>query len=106
MTAGLDALRCGFAKSQEAYDGAVQDLAGALSKAEELLAKQRWVCGDRFSYIDLRLFMTLVRFDAVYVVYFKTNVGTIEMNYPNLLEYCKDCYQFPGMSKARRGPDP
>ena len=50
---------------------------------------------------DLRLFMTLVRFDAVYVVYFKTNVGTIEMNYPNLLEYCKDIYQFPGMAKAR-----
>lgn len=45
-----------------------------------------------------------MRFDAVYVVYFKTNVGTIEMNYPNLLEYCKDCYQFPGMSKAGRGP--
>ena len=45
--------------------------------------------------------MTLVRFDAVYVVYFKTNVGTIEMNYPNLLEYCKDIYQFPGMAKAR-----
>ena len=50
--------------------------------------------------MDLRLFMTLIRFDAVYVVYFKTNVGSIEMNYPNLLEYCKDVYQFPGMAKA------
>lgn len=36
----------------------MQDLAGALSKAEELLAKQRWVCGNRFTYMDLRLFMT------------------------------------------------
>lgn len=54
----LVAVRCGFAKSQEAYDLAVQDLAGALSKAEELLAKQRWVCGNRFTYMDLRLFMT------------------------------------------------
>lgn len=91
--------RCGFAKSQEAYDQAVKDLGDALAKAEALLEKQRYVC-KRFSYMDLRLFMTLVRFDAVYVVYFKTNVGTIEMNYPNLLEYCKDIYQFPGMAKA------
>lgn len=92
--------RCGFAKSQEAYDIAAQDLAGALSKAEELLSKQRYVCGDTFTYMDLRLFMTLIRFDAVYVVYFKTNMGTIEMNFPNLLEYCKDVYQVPGMAKA------
>eukprot|EP00438_Fugacium_kawagutii_P036254 Skav223693 [mRNA] locus=scaffold1907:149356:151961:+ [translate_table: standard] len=69
------------------------DLGEALAKAEALLSKQRYVCGTRFSYMDLRLFMTLIRFDAVYVVYFKTNVGTIEMNYPNLLEFCKDIYQ-------------
>jgi len=92
--------RCGFAKSQEAYDIAVKDLGMALDKAERLLSKQRYVCGDSFTYMDLRLFMTLVRFDPVYVVYFKTNVGTIEMNYPNLFNYIKDVYQFPGMAKA------
>jgi len=92
--------RCGFAKSQEAYDMAVKDLSSALDKAESLLSKQRYVCGDTFTYMDLRLFMTLVRFDPVYVVYFKTNVGTIEMNYPNLFNYIKDVYQFPGMAKA------
>ena len=53
--------------------------------------------------MDLRLFMTLVRFDAVYVVYFKTNVGTIEHDYPNLLEYCRDVYQMPGVAKAGTG---
>ena len=92
--------RCGFAKTQEAYDMAVKDLAAALDKAENLLAKQRYVCGDTFTYMDLRLFMTLVRFDPVYVVYFKTNVGTIEMNYPNLFNYIRDIYQFGSMSKA------
>ena len=92
--------RCGFAKTQEAYDMAVKDLAGALDKAESLLAKQRYVCGDTFTFMDLRLFMTLVRFDPVYVVYFKTNVGTIEMNYPNLYNYIKDIYQFRNMAKA------
>ena len=62
--------------------------------------RQRYVCGDSFTFMDLRLFMTLVRFDPVYVVYFKTNVGTIESNYPNLFNYIKDVYQFSGMSKA------
>ena len=92
--------RCGFAKRQEAYDTAVKDLGDALAKAESLLSQQRYVCGTTFTYMDLRLFMTLIRFNAVHVVYFKTNVGTIEMNYPNLLEYCKDIYQVPGMAKA------
>ncbi|CAJ1339859.1 unnamed protein product [Effrenium voratum] len=92
--------RCGFAKSQEAYDIAVKELSEALARAETLLSKQRYVCGDTFTFMDLRLFMTLVRFDAVYVVYFKTNVGTIEHDYPNLLEYCRDVYQMPGVAKA------
>eukprot|EP00913_Durusdinium_trenchii_P016561 g15566.t1 len=95
--------RCGFAKSQEAYDIAAQDLAGALSKAEELLSKQRYVCGDTFTYMDLRLFMTLIRFDAVYVVYFKTNMGTIEMNFPNLLE--SRYPELRSLCAAARGPE-
>ena len=65
------------------------------------LARER--AQDTFTFMDLRLFMTLVRFDAVYVVYFKTNVGTIEHDYPNLLEYCRDVYQMPGMAKAGTG---
>jgi len=92
--------RCGFAKSQEAYDEAVEGLFQHLDKAEEILSKQRYIAGDRFTYMDLRLFMTLIRFDEVYVVYFKCNKGTIQDNYPNLLAYCRDIYQTPGMSKA------
>eukprot|EP00403_Amphidinium_massartii_P021130 CAMPEP_0178398946 /NCGR_PEP_ID=MMETSP0689_2-20121128/15029_1 /TAXON_ID=160604 /ORGANISM="Amphidinium massartii, Strain CS-259" /LENGTH=337 /DNA_ID=CAMNT_0020019713 /DNA_START=100 /DNA_END=1113 /DNA_ORIENTATION=- len=92
--------RCGFAKSQEAYDEAVKGLFEHLDKAEAILSKQRYIAGGKFTWMDLRLFMTLVRFDEVYVVYFKTNKGTIQDNYPTLLAYCRDIYQTPGMSKA------
>lgn len=39
-----------------------------LDKAEALLSKQRYLAGDRFTEADLRLFVTLIRFDEVYVV--------------------------------------
>eukprot|EP00440_Ansanella_granifera_P014117 gb/GFBE01015343.1/.p1 GENE.gb/GFBE01015343.1/~~gb/GFBE01015343.1/.p1 ORF type:complete len:345 (+),score=76.62 gb/GFBE01015343.1/:1-1035(+) len=92
--------RCGFAKTQEAYEQAFGQLSAALDRAESLLAEQRFVLGDAFTYMDIRLFMTLVRFDPVYSVYFKTNCGTIEGNYPNLFDYVKDVYQMPGMSRS------
>ena len=54
--------RCGFAKSQEAYDIAVKDLFGALEEVEELLGKQRFLLGGKkMTWLDLRLFNTLIR---------------------------------------------
>ena len=43
--------------------------------------------------------MTLIRFDEVYVVYFKTNGRSIS-TYPNILNYCRDLYQIPGISES------
>mmetsp|Transcript_3403 Transcript_3403/g.10105 ORF Transcript_3403/g.10105 Transcript_3403/m.10105 type:complete len:340 (+) Transcript_3403:252-1271(+) len=84
--------RCGFAKSQAAYDGAVADLFGALERVDARLGESRFLGGDAFSWLDLRLFHTLVRFDPVYVVYFKTNVKRIQ-DFPNLLGFVRDVYQ-------------
>mmetsp|Transcript_47784 Transcript_47784/g.87865 ORF Transcript_47784/g.87865 Transcript_47784/m.87865 type:complete len:340 (-) Transcript_47784:333-1352(-) len=92
--------RCGFARAQEPYDEAVNELFAHLDKAEEILSKQRYIAGDKFTWVDLRLFMSLVRFDEVYFVYFKCNKATIRDNYPNLLEYCKDIYQTHRVGKS------
>ena len=43
--------------------------------------------------------MTLVRFDEVYVVYFKTNFGRI-VDFPNLLNHCREVYQLPGIASS------
>jgi putative glutathione S-transferase len=83
--------RCGFAKTQEAYDAAVEELFESLEILEENLSKQRYLGGDRFTWLDLRLFMTLVRFDPVYITYFKTNKKRI-VDYPNLLGFVRDVY--------------
>ena len=88
--------KCGFATSQGAYDTAVTELFRCLDKCEEILGRQRYIAGDALTEADVRLFPTLVRFDEVYVVYFKTNKKFIHQ-YPNLWNYVKDVYQTPGM---------
>eukprot|EP00284_Hemiselmis_tepida_P008845 CAMPEP_0174921294 /NCGR_PEP_ID=MMETSP1355-20121228/5049_1 /TAXON_ID=464990 /ORGANISM="Hemiselmis tepida, Strain CCMP443" /LENGTH=363 /DNA_ID=CAMNT_0016166759 /DNA_START=315 /DNA_END=1406 /DNA_ORIENTATION=+ len=86
--------RCGFAKTQEAYEEAYHKLFENLEKAEAILSKQRYLCGDTFSGMDLKLYMTLVRFDPVYVVYFKCFGKRIE-EFPNLWNFVKELYQMP-----------
>ena len=91
--------RCGFARTQEAYDAAVGELFGALDALEERLATRRYLGGDNFTWLDMRLFHTLVRFDPVYITYFKTNVRRL-VDYPALLGYTRELYQMPALRRA------
>lgn len=86
--------RCGFAKTQEAYNEAFVELFECLDRIEKHLADNRYLMGDKFTLADIRLFVTLIRFDAVYVVHFKTNQRRI-FDYPNLSNYTKEVYQMP-----------
>ncbi|XP_074269531.1 uncharacterized protein LOC141592674 isoform X1 [Silene latifolia] len=91
--------RCGFATKQEPYEEAVKKLYDALDKCEEILGKQRYICGNSLTEADVRLFVTLIRFDEVYAVHFKCNKKQLR-EYPNLFNYTKDIFQFPGMSST------
>lgn len=88
--------RCGFAKQQKPYDEAVKELFDGLDRCEDILGKQRYICGNVLTESDIRLFVTLIRFDEVYVVHFKCNKRLIR-EYPNLFNYTKDIYQIPGI---------
>ncbi|KAJ4825736.1 hypothetical protein Tsubulata_035309 [Turnera subulata] len=91
--------KCGFARKQEPYEEAAKQLYDALDKCEEILAKQRYICGNTLTEADIRLFVTLIRFDEVYAVHFKCNKKLLR-EYPNLFNYTKDIYQVPGMSST------
>ncbi|MBE9047924.1 glutathione S-transferase family protein [Pleurocapsales cyanobacterium LEGE 10410] len=91
--------KAGFAKSQAAYEEAVQELFAALDYWEDLLAKQKYLCGDSFTEADICMFTTLFRFDAVYYVHFKCNLRHI-WDYPNLWNYVKRIYQYPGVKQT------
>ena len=89
--------RCGFAKTQSAYEQSFRKLFAALDSLEQRLHRQRYLVGDRFTEADLRLFPTLVRFDAVYYSHFKCNLRRLA-DYHNLSNYTRDIYQMPGVA--------
>lgn len=84
--------KCGFAQSQEAYDVAVTALFSALDQLDHILGQQRYLTGDHVTESDVRLFVTLVRFDEVYVVHFKCNNKCIR-EYTNLQPWLRDVFQ-------------
>jgi glutathionyl-hydroquinone reductase len=87
--------RCGFATSQAAYERAHASLFDRLDQLEHRLSARRYLVGDRVTEADVRLFTTLVRFDAVYHGHFKANRNKLtEM--PALWAYARDLYQTPG----------
>jgi len=86
--------RCGFATSQEAYEEAVRALFDGLDECEHILSRSRYIAGDALTEADVRLFVTLIRFDEVYVVYFKTNKKLINQ-YEHLSGYVRELYQMP-----------
>jgi putative glutathione S-transferase len=91
--------RCGFAKTQEAYNTAYDRLFNTMDELEDKLSKQRYLVGDQITEADWRLFTTLVRFDAVYYNHFKTNKKRL-MDYPNLWAYTRELYQVPGVAET------
>ncbi len=87
--------KAGFASSQEAYETAFDALFARLDWLDERLSHRRYLVGDRLTEADVRLFTTLVRFDAVYYVHFKCNLRRL-VDYLNLWPYARDLYQRPG----------
>ncbi|GGQ55030.1 glutathione S-transferase family protein [Couchioplanes azureus] len=87
--------RAGFAGSQEAYERAYHRLFDRLDELSDRLCRQRYLVGDTITEADVRLFTTLVRFDAVYHGHFKCNRSKLtEM--PVLWAYARDLFQTPG----------
>lgn len=86
--------RAGFATTQEAYEEAVIPLFAKLDALEERLSTRRFLTGPRLTEADIRLFTTLIRFDAVYVGHFKCNIRRLA-DYPALSAYTRDIYQMP-----------
>lgn len=89
--------RAGFATSQDAYDEAVNEVFNGLDRVEAILSKQRYITSSpAITEADIRLFMTLVRFDEVYHQHFKCNKKRIA-DYPNMENYVRELYQIPGI---------
>jgi putative glutathione S-transferase len=87
--------RAGFASSQEKYEEAYDALFARLDALSERLQRQRYLVGDTITEADVRLFVTLVRFDAAYHGHFKCNRHKLT-ELPVLWAYARDLFQTPG----------
>jgi glutathionyl-hydroquinone reductase len=93
--------RSGFATTQDSYHEAVTRLFQTLDELEERLSSRRYLFGDAITEADVRLYVTLVRFDAVYYSHFKCNLRRIA-DYPNLWRYARDLYAIPAFGRNTR----
>ncbi|MGW5193114.1 glutathione S-transferase family protein [Kribbella sp. NPDC004138] len=91
--------RCGFATSQEAYEAAYDALFARLDVLEDRLKDREYLLGDTLREVDVRLFTTLVRFDAVYHGHFKCNRQKLT-EFPNLWAYARRLYGLPGFGET------
>ncbi|MEV4757143.1 glutathione S-transferase C-terminal domain-containing protein [Micromonospora sp. NPDC049559] len=87
--------QAGFAVSQRGYERAVTRLFDRLRALSERLARRRYLVGESITEADVRLFVTLVRFDAAYHGQFKCNLYKLT-ELPVLWAYARDLFQTPG----------
>ena len=86
--------RAGFASSQQAYEEAFDDVFTCLDALEKRLQKGPFLFGEQLTETDIRLFVTLIRFDAAYYGLFKCNRQQIA-DYPFLSRYLAALYAVP-----------
>ncbi|WP_303973385.1 glutathione S-transferase family protein [Streptococcus merionis] len=91
--------KAGFATKQSVYETEVRILFEALDQLEKRLENQHYLVGNQLTEADIRLFTTLVRFDAVYYGHFKCNLKRL-VDYPNLWAYTKRIYNLPDISET------
>ena len=89
--------RTGFATTQVAYEEAFADVFATLQELENrLVSGGPFLFGDLLTETDVRLFVTLVRFDAAYYGLFKCNLRCIA-DYPALQAYIMRVLTIPGV---------
>ena len=93
--------RAGFATTQTAYEEAYDQLFALLDTIELRLSKRKFLLGDRITEADVRLFTTLVRFDAAYFGHFKCNRNRL-VDFTELWDYTRAIYQHQGIADTVR----
>ncbi len=93
--------RAGFAQTQEAYLEGEKDVFDYLDYVEEVLSKQRFISGDKFTEVDLRFIPTALRFDSVYNIHFKCSRHRLS-DYKHVSEYLRDVWQNIFNEEARK----
>jgi putative glutathione S-transferase len=92
--------KCGFARNQKAYEKASKNLFSTLNIIEEhLKSNGPWLCGKNLSIADIRLFPTLIRWEAIYYPLFKCSNKPIE-SFPHIIKWRKKIFNMYNIKKT------
>jgi len=92
--------KAGFATQQGAYERAARDVAQGLERLEQVLDKQRFICGDKITEADVMLLPCALRFDAVYAFLFLRGACGLWRDRPSLKRWLSDCCSLPGVKST------
>ncbi|KAL4799226.1 glutathione S-transferase [Aspergillus venezuelensis] len=97
--------KAGFASTQEDYNKNVIPVFGALNKLEKIIHVNGgpYILGSELTELDILAYVTVIRFDVVYVQHFKCNLGTIRHDYPVIENWLRGVYW--GVEAARVSTD-
>jgi putative glutathione S-transferase len=90
--------KAGFARTQSAYEDAYAKVFRRLDWLDGRLSQSRYLFGDALTDSDIRLWVTLARFDAAYYNAFRVNRNRL-VDFPHLWAYARDLYQIPAFGK-------
>ena len=93
---GKGVYKVGYARSQKEYEMHFAKLYDALDKVDRMLENKKYLIGDKFTIVDLRLFQTLIRYDISYLVLFRCNKRAIR-SYKNIHRYVKNLFHNESM---------
>ncbi|CAN7352407.1 glutathione S-transferase family protein [Rhizobium sp. LjRoot30] len=91
--------RTGFATTQVAYEEAFHDVFRCLDEVDAALEGRRFLFADHPTESDIRLFVTLVRFDVAYHGLFKCNLRRVA-DYRNLRPFIRAMLGWPGIRET------
>ncbi|GJE97464.1 glutathione-S-transferase [Phanerochaete sordida] len=84
--------KAGFAQTQAAYEAGVFPVFESLDRLAKMLTGKDYLVGSRLTEADIRLFVTIIRFDVVYYGHFKCNIRSIRSDYPELHRWMRKLY--------------
>ncbi|MGR9058642.1 glutathione S-transferase family protein [Rhizobium leguminosarum] len=91
--------RAGFATTQVAYEEAFADVFSCLDWVEQQFEGRSFLFADHPTESDIRLFVTLVRFDVAYHGIFKCNLRRLS-DYAKLRAFCRRMLDWPGIAET------
>ncbi len=92
--------KCGFARNQDSYEKASEGLFYSLTKLERSLSdKGPWLCGEKLTLADIRLFPTMIRWEAVYAPLFRCSQKPLSA-FPKIINWRKNFFSINGVSNT------